>query len=141
MLSVARRIGSELPVTVRTTFLGAHALPPEFAGQADDYIDEVCGLMLPALVSEGLVDAVDAFCETIGFSAGQTERVFRAAQSLGVPSSCMPNSCPTRAAPRWCALRRALGRSSGVVVGRGHRGHAARGLGGRAVAWRVLLPA
>ena len=85
MLRVARRIDSELPVTVRTTFLGAHALPPEFAGRADDYIDEVCGHMLPALVSEGLVDAVDAFCETVGFSPAQTERVFRAAQSLGVP--------------------------------------------------------
>ncbi len=85
MLRVARRIGSELPVTVRTTFLGAHALPPEFSGRADDYIDEVCSHMLPALVREGLVDAVDAFCETIGFSPAQTERVFRAAQALGVP--------------------------------------------------------
>ena len=85
MLRVARRIGRELPVTVRTTFLGAHALPPEYAGRADAYIDEVCNAMLPALVNEGLVDAVDAFCETIGFSAAQTERVFRAAQALGVP--------------------------------------------------------
>ncbi len=85
MLRVARRIGRELPVTVRTTFLGAHALPPEHAGQADAYIDEVCNAMLPALVNEGLVDAVDAFCETIGFSSAQTERVFRAAQALGIP--------------------------------------------------------
>ena len=85
MLRVARRIGRELPVTVRTTFLGAHALPPEYAGRADAYIDEVCNVMLPALVNEGLVDAVDAFCETIGFSSAQTERVFRAAQALGIP--------------------------------------------------------
>ena len=85
MLRVARRLGRELPVIVRTTFLGAHALPPEFAGRADDYIDEVCNVMLPALVREGLVDAVDAFCETIGFTPAQTERVFRAAQALGVP--------------------------------------------------------
>jgi len=85
MLRVARRIGSELPVTVRTTFLGAHALPPEFSGRADAYIDEVCGRMLPALVGEGLVDAVDAFCETIGFTPMQTERVFRAARVSGVP--------------------------------------------------------
>ncbi len=85
LLRVARRIGRDLPVTVRTTFLGAHALPPEFAGRADAYIDEVCERMLPALVREGLVDAVDAFCETIGFSPAQTERVFRAAQTLGVP--------------------------------------------------------
>jgi imidazolonepropionase len=85
MLRVARRIGRELPVTVSATFLGAHAVPPEFAGRADDYIDEVCERMLPALVREGLVDAVDAFCETIGFSPAQTERVFRAAQAMGVP--------------------------------------------------------
>jgi imidazolonepropionase len=74
-----------LPVSVRTTFLGAHAVPPEFAGRADDYVDEVCERMLPALVSEGLVDAVDAFCESIGFTPAQTERVFRAAAKLGIP--------------------------------------------------------
>lgn len=85
MLRVARRIGREQPITVRTTFLGAHAVPPEFAGRADAYLDEVCDRMLPALVREGLVDAVDAFCETIGFTPVQTERVFGAAQALGVP--------------------------------------------------------
>jgi imidazolonepropionase len=85
MLRVARRIGRELPVTVRTTFLGAHALPPEFAGRADDYIKELCERMLPALAAQGLVDAVDAFCETIGFTLVQTERVFNAAQRLGLP--------------------------------------------------------
>ncbi|MEC4718468.1 imidazolonepropionase [Noviherbaspirillum sp. CPCC 100848] len=85
MLRVARRIGEQLPVRVRTTFLGAHALPPEFAGDADGYIDEVCDRMLPALAGEGLVDAVDAFCEKIGFSASQTERVFQAAQRHGLP--------------------------------------------------------
>jgi len=85
MLQVARRIGRELPVSVCTTLLGAHAVPPEFAGRADAYLDEVCDRMLPALVREGLVDAVDAFCETIGFTAAQTERVFRAARALGVP--------------------------------------------------------
>jgi imidazolonepropionase len=85
MLRVARQIGSDFPVRVSTTFLGAHALPPEYAGRADDYLDEVIGHMLPALVAEGLVDAVDAFCEKIGFSAAQTERVFVAAQSHGLP--------------------------------------------------------
>jgi imidazolonepropionase len=84
MLRVARRIGELLPVRVATTFLGAHALPPEFAGRADDYIDEVCA-MLPQLAREGLVDAVDAFCERIGFSNVQTERVFEAAAKLGLP--------------------------------------------------------
>ncbi len=85
MLRVARRIGAALPVRVRTTFLGAHALPPEFAGRPDDYVDAVCREMLPALAAEGLVDAVDAFCENIGFTAAQTERVFRAAGALGLP--------------------------------------------------------
>ena len=84
-LRVARQLGQAFGVTVSTTFLGAHALPPEYAGRADDYIDLVCETMLPALAEEGLVDAVDAFCETIGFSPAQTERVFRAAQALGLP--------------------------------------------------------
>jgi len=85
MLRVARRVGKVLPVSVATTFLGAHALPPEFAGRADDYIDEVCRTMLPQLAELGLADAVDAFCERIGFSSSQTERVFEAARALGLP--------------------------------------------------------
>ena len=85
MLRVARRVGELLPVTVRTTFLGAHALPPEYAGRADDYIDMLCGEMLPALAAQGLVDAVDAFCERIGFSHDQTARVFDVARRLGLP--------------------------------------------------------
>ncbi len=85
MLRVARRVGAVMPVTVATTFLGAHALPPEFAGRADDYIEHICDAMLPQLVADGLVDAVDAFCERIGFSREQTERVFLAAQKHGVP--------------------------------------------------------
>lgn len=84
MLRVARRIGDALGIRVRTTYLGAHALPPEFAGRADDYIDTVCR-WLPALHAEGLVDAVDAFCERIGFTAAQTQRVFEAARVLGIP--------------------------------------------------------
>ena len=85
MLRVARRIGQQLPVSVRTTFLGAHALPPEYAGRADAYVDLLCARMLPALAGDGLVDAVDAFCERIGFTPAQTERVFAAAQALGLP--------------------------------------------------------
>ncbi len=85
MLRVARRIGAELPVTVRTTCLAAHAVPPEFAGRADDYINEVCTQILPALAADGLVDAVDAFCDTIGFTSKQTERVFNTARALGLP--------------------------------------------------------
>ena len=89
MLQVARRLGEELPVTVCTTFLGAHALPPEYADVEGDpreaYIDNVCEEMMPAMASSGLADAVDVFCEGIGFSAAQCERVFRAARSHGLP--------------------------------------------------------
>ncbi|HWP13780.1 MAG TPA: imidazolonepropionase [Ramlibacter sp.] len=84
MLRVARALGEQQPVQVRNTFLGAHALPPEFAGRADDYIAEVLR-MLPILKGEGLADAVDAFCERIAFSAAQTERVFEAARRLALP--------------------------------------------------------
>lgn len=84
MLRVARRIGQELGITVRTTFLGAHALPPEFAGRADDYIAAVCQ-WLPRLHDERLVDAVDAFCERIGFTLAQTRKVFETARALGLP--------------------------------------------------------
>lgn len=84
MLRVARRIGEHCGITVRTTYLAAHALPPEYAGRADDYIDAVIE-WLPTLHAEDLVDAVDAFCEGIGFSPAQTRRVFEAARALGLP--------------------------------------------------------
>ncbi len=84
-LRVARRLGQAFGVTVCTTFLGAHALPPEYAGRSEDYIRLVCLEMLPALADQGLVDAVDVFCETIGFTLAQTEQVFKAAQALGLP--------------------------------------------------------
>lgn len=84
-LRVARRLGATWGVTVRTTFLGAHALPPEYAGRSQAYIDLVCQEMLPALAAEGLVDAVDVFCERIAFSLDETEQVFQAAQRLGIP--------------------------------------------------------
>ena len=85
MLRAARRLGELRPVRVVTTFLGAHALPPEFAGDADGYIDAVCERMLPAVAAENLADAVDGFCEGIGFTPAQIERVFRAAKALGLP--------------------------------------------------------
>ncbi len=84
MLRAARRLGEELGISVRTTYLAAHALPPEFADRADAYIDAVIEWM-PRLHEEGLVDAVDAFAETIGFSIDQTRRVFEAARGLGLP--------------------------------------------------------
>ena len=83
-LAVARRLGCEMPLTVRTTSLAAHALPPEFAGRPDAYIEEAIS-WLAGQQAAGLVDAVDAFCDTIGFTPAQTERVFQAAQRLGLP--------------------------------------------------------
>ena len=85
MLRVARRIGRELGISVRTSFLGLHALPPEYRDQRDAYVSLVCDTMLPALAAEGLVDAVDAFCESIGFSREETRRLFERAKQLGLP--------------------------------------------------------
>lgn len=84
MLRVARRLGDVLGITVRTTYLAAHALPPEYQGRADAYVEAACD-WLPRLHGEGLVDAVDAFCEGIGFTPAQTRRMFTAARSLGLP--------------------------------------------------------
>lgn len=83
-LRIARQLAQHLPLTVRTTYLAAHALPPEFAGRPDDYIAAVCA-WLPKLQAAGLVDAVDAFCETIGFSTEQVRQVFEAAWRLKLP--------------------------------------------------------
>ncbi|MCG8361384.1 MAG: imidazolonepropionase [Kiloniellales bacterium] len=83
-LKVARALGEKRPVTVRTTFLGAHALPPEFEDRSDAYIDSVIA-MLPDVAASGLADAVDAFCETIAFTPEQTARVFAAAREQGLP--------------------------------------------------------
>lgn len=84
-LRVARRLGEERPVDVVTTFLGAHALPPEVDGDKDRYIDLVCREMLPHIARGRLADAVDAFCEGIAFSVEQTARVFETARILGLP--------------------------------------------------------
>lgn len=84
MLRAARRLGQDRDVRVATTFLGAHALPPEFHGDADGYIDSVCA-QIPALAAAGLADAVDAFCEGIGFTPAQIDRVFAAARTAGLP--------------------------------------------------------
>ena len=83
-LSVARRLAAERPVRVLTTFLGAHAVPPEFKGRSGDYIDLVCGPMLDAVVADDLADAVDVFCEGIAFSPEETARVFTAAKAKGL---------------------------------------------------------
>ena len=82
MLRVARQLGEKYPVTVVPTYLGAHALPLEFEGRHDDYIDFVCDTIMPAVAAQKLAVAVDAFCETIAFTPAQTERVFKTAQEL-----------------------------------------------------------
>ena len=85
MLRAARRLADLRPITIKTSFLGAHAVPPEFKGRADAYIDEIC---IPALIQahrESLVDAVDGFCESIAFNCAQIERVFKKAQELKLP--------------------------------------------------------
>ncbi len=85
MLRVARRLGEALPVTVRTTCLAAHAVPPEYTDRQDDYVDLVCREIIPAAAHAGLADAVDAFCEGIAFSPAQVARVFDAARAAGLP--------------------------------------------------------
>src|SRR6185312_10976931 len=85
MLRVARSLAHVLPVTVRTTLLAAHALPPEYAGRGDAYIDDIARDWLPRLHAEGLLDAIDIFCESVGFSVQQAARLFDAAARLGVP--------------------------------------------------------
>ena len=84
MLRAARRLGETLPVSVRTSFLGAHAVPPEYQGRQADYVDLICREMLPAVARSGLADAVDGFCEGIGFSAAEMERIFQTATDLGL---------------------------------------------------------
>lgn len=108
MLRVARQISDVRPVTVRTTYLGAHAVPPEFAGNADGYIDQVCIPTLHAVHAEGLVDAVDGFCEGIAFDTAQIARVFDAARALGLPvklhAEQLSNIGGTQLAARYGAL-------------------------------------
>lgn len=85
MLRAARRLGAERLVRVETSFLGAHALPPEFAGDADGYIAMLCEEVIPRVAASGLADAVDAFCESIGFTPEQTRRLFEAATRFELP--------------------------------------------------------
>ena len=85
MLRAARRLGQVRPVTIITTYLGAHAVPPDYKGRADAYLDEVAIPTMRLAHEEGLIDAVDAFCEGIAFSPAQVERLFTAAQALGLP--------------------------------------------------------
>ncbi|HZZ94933.1 MAG TPA: imidazolonepropionase [Usitatibacter sp.] len=85
ILRAARRLGTRVPVTVRTTLLALHALPGEYAGRADDYVELACKVMVPEAAAQGLADAVDAFCESIAFDARQVERIFQAAREHKLP--------------------------------------------------------
>jgi len=85
MLRVARALGEARPVTIRTSFLGAHAVPPEYGDDRDAYVDVICDDMIPAIADSGLADAVDGFCENIAFTAAQIDRVFKAARARGFP--------------------------------------------------------
>lgn len=108
MLRAARQLGETRRVTVKTSLLAAHALPPEFAGDADGYIAHICDAIIPAAAQAGLVDAVDGFCETIGFSVAQIERVFQASKAHGLPvklhAEQLSNSEGAALAARYDAL-------------------------------------
>jgi imidazolonepropionase len=108
ILEVARQLGENLPVSVKTTFLGLHSLPPEFAAQRQRFVDEVSGPWLAALAADGLVDAVDSFCEKIAFSVAETEEFLRAAKRLGlgahVHAGQLSDIGAAQAAAKWGAL-------------------------------------
>jgi imidazolonepropionase len=108
LLSVATVLRDESGLRIQRSFLGAHALPPEYKDRADDYIDLVCTHMLPALAAEGLVDAVDAFCENIGFTPAQTARVFEAAQKLNLPVKLHAEQLSNRHGAALAATYKAL---------------------------------
>lgn len=108
LLRVARRLGRELPLTVHATLLAAHTVPPEYSGRPDAYLDCVIDTILPAAADAGLVDSVDAFCESIAFSAAQVERLFEAARRHGLPmrlhAEQLSNSHGAALAARFAAL-------------------------------------
>jgi imidazolonepropionase len=108
MLRVGRALQRALPVTVKTTMLAAHTLPPEYKGRADEYIRVICDEWLPALRAEKLVDAVDVFCESIGFNLAQSERLFDAAQALGLPVKMHAEQLSNLGGTQMAARHRAL---------------------------------
>jgi len=108
MLRVARALQRSFPITVKTTLLAAHSLPPEFTGRADDYIGAICDEWLPSLLGEGLVDAIDVFCESIGFNLAQSERLFNAAAALSVPVKMHAEQLSNLGGSRMASHHRAL---------------------------------
>jgi imidazolonepropionase len=108
MLRAARRLAEQFPVSIKTTLLAAHTLPPEFCARADDYIDTIAGQWLPMLHGEGLVDAVDIFCEKIAFDTRQAARLFDAAVALGLPIKMHAEQLANIGGTRLAAARGAL---------------------------------
>jgi imidazolonepropionase len=108
LLEVARELGRRLPLSVRTTYLGLHALPPEYHSDRAGFVAQVCGPWLQSLAGAGLVDAVDAFCENIAFTLAETEGLLRAAQALGVPAHVHAGQLTDMGAAELAARYRAL---------------------------------
>ena len=135
LLRVARRLGDELGITVRTTYLGAHVVPPEYARRRDAYLDLVCEDMLPRVAREGLADAVDVFCDTIAFSPVESARVLGAAQRLGLAVKVHADQIADTGATALAARYRAL--SADHVEHASDDGIAALAAAGTAA---VLLP-
>ena len=137
MLEVARRLGRASGLTVRTTLLAAHAVPPEFEGRPDDYLAFVGDEVLPRAAGEGLVDAVDGYCETVAFSAAQLAGLFERARAVGLPVKLHADQLSDGGGGgARGAFRGAFRRPPGVHAGDGDRG--ARGRRGR---WRSCCPA
>jgi imidazolonepropionase len=135
LLRVARRLGRELGITVRTTYLGAHVVPPEYSGRRDAYLDLVCDAMLPRVAREGLADAVDVFCDTIAFTPAESARVLEAAQRAGLAVKVHADQIADTGAAALAAQHGAL--SADHLEHTGEDGVAALARAGTAA---VLLP-
>ena len=130
MLRVARRLGAELGISVRTTYLGAHVVPPEYAQRRGEYLALVCDVMLPRVARDGLADAVDVFCDTIAFSADESARVLDAARRLGLAVKVHADQIADTGAA-------ALAAQHARAVGRSPRAHGRRR---RRQRWRARAP-
>ena len=108
MLRVARQLGEVCGIRVKTTFLGAHAIPPEYANRSQAYVDYLCDDVLPTVSDAGLADAVDVFCESIAFSLAQTEQLFAKAEALSLPIKCHAEQLSNMGASSLAARFRAL---------------------------------
>ena len=142
LLEVARDLGETLPVSIKKTYLGLHALPPEYAACRRDFVDQVCGPWLESLAAAELVDAVDAFCENIAFSAAETERLLQAARQMGLPAHVHAGQLSDMGAAELAAKYGALSADHlEYLSAAGARSLAAGGHGRGAAAGRVFYTA